>query len=252
VNGLRLHGLSRLFKLLLLLALPLGAMSDFGPKYLAIKDLKKQKAAFVQVMLPKITAANSEIIKERRFIKKFFDSYLLTYNAFAREDIIRLHTLAKKYRIKHVYDEKAYLKKIAPVPVSLVLAQAAVESAWGKSRFVELANNIFGEWTYGKKGIIPEDRPEGMTHKIKVFDTIKESVASYMLNLNRHAAYKEFRNKRALYTKSRGNFTGLDATDTMEKYSGIGEKYNELLKTIITSNRFFQFDNISAQIGMVK
>ncbi len=110
-----------------------------------------QKKAFVEVLLPKIRKANAEIEEDRRFVEEFFSKYLFTYNVYHRDDIIHMSRIAKKYRIKNLYDEKTYMARIAPVPISLVLAQAAVESAWGKSRFVELANNIFGEWTYGKK-----------------------------------------------------------------------------------------------------
>lgn len=254
MKRLRRLGAKTCFRLFFgfLAASPLCALSNFGPQYRAIEDITAQKAAFVQILLPKVHAVNLEIIKERRFVKNFFTHRLFTYNVFDREDLIRMHDLAKKYRIKHLYDEKAFMRKIAPIPVSLVLAQAAVESAWGKSRFVERANNIFGEWTYGEKGLVPDERPEGMNHKIRIFKTLKASVAAYALNLNRHRAYREFREKRQHSLLQGQNFSGMDAADTMEKYSGIGEEYNELLKEVIESNRFSQYDTISAQIGLLR
>lgn len=38
------------------------------------------------------------------------------------------------------------------------IAQALVESAMGTSRFAREANNLFGEWTWGEKGLIPDLR----------------------------------------------------------------------------------------------
>jgi len=214
----------------------------FGKEYQKLGAPKLYKKAFEETLLNKIKQANSDIIKDRVFVKKFFSRFIFTYSAFDRTKIIKLNRLAKKYRIRHLYDEKAYLKKIDTLPISLALAQAAIESAWGKSRFAREANNIFGEWTYGEKGLVPEHRTEGMHHKIKMFNTLDGSIKSYMLNLNRHAAYKEFRNKRAKYRKKWLHFGGLEAADTMEKYSGIGEKYNAIIVKTINQNGWDKFD----------
>ncbi len=78
----------------------------------------------------------------------------------------------------------------------LALVQGAIESGWGKSRFVREANNIFGHWTWGEVGLIPLGREEGKTHKIRIFRTMQSSVDAYILNLNRHYAYKSFRKAR--------------------------------------------------------
>ena len=77
---------------------------------------------------------------------------MFTYSLKSRVNLERLIKLAKKYRIKQMYNEHEYLEKIDVIPVSLVLAQSAVESAWGSSRFAREGNNIFGEWTWGKRG----------------------------------------------------------------------------------------------------
>ena len=46
----------------------------------------------------------------------------------------------KKYKLGEI---KEFLQKINTIPPSLALAQAAIESGWGKSRFTKEANNIF-------------------------------------------------------------------------------------------------------------
>ena len=39
------------------------------------------------------------------------------------------------------------------IPASIAIAQAAKESGWGTSRFALQGNALFGQWTYGDKGI---------------------------------------------------------------------------------------------------
>jgi len=224
------------------LGLNAQAYTDFKGDYQKISNTKEKKRAFVNILLPKIREANQNILNERAFVKKYFTTYLTSNNVFDRNSIIKLSHLAQKYRIKNIYNESAFLKKIAPIPTSQVLAQAAVESAWGQSRFVTLANNIFGEWTYGKEGIIPENRPEGMHHKIRIFKTLDDSIEGFMLNLNRHRAYHEFRDLRAKYEANKETFSGVISSQTMENYSGIGEAYNKLLKRTIIVNKWGQYD----------
>lgn len=219
-----------------------ASLFAFSKEYKEIRPLKKQKEAFVQILLPKIKKANEEILGDRAFVKGFFERYIFTWNEFDRESMSRLIKLKKRYKIKHLYNKDEYLQKIDTVPVALVLAQASVESAWGKSRFVELANNIFGVWTYGKKGIVPENRSEGMKHKIKVYDSLEDSIRGYMLNLNRNRAYRKFRELRAKIKSEGKKYRGVDAATTMTNYSGIGTKYNELLINMIKSNKFDKYE----------
>jgi len=218
------------------------SLFGFSEEYKKIRPISKQKAEFVKILLPKIKQANREILEDRAFVKSFFSRYIFTWNELDRESTSHLIKLKKRYKIKHLYNKKEYLHKIDKVPEALALAQASVESSWGKSRFVELANNIFGVWTYGKKGIIPENRPEGMKHKIKIYDSIDDAIAAYMLNLNRNRAYHAFRDLRAKFKAEGKKYRGVDAATTMANYSGIGTKYNDLLITMIKSNHFDRYE----------
>lgn len=208
--------------------------------YYNIKDINTQKSKFFEILKPLIKVQNQKIKKEREFVIKFFDNYYK--NPLNEEDLKKLISLAKKYRIKKIYNKDAYLKKIDTIPESLVLAQAALESGWGKSRFAKEANNLFGEWTFGKKGLIPQNREEGKNHKIRIFDSISDSIASYMLNINRHNAYKDFRTLRYEARVKNVPFTGLKAAMTMQNYSQIGKKYNSLVLSIIKKNRLYLYD----------
>lgn len=231
-----------LFLLFLLFNILKAFESGFGEDYYKIKDTKVKKTAFINILLPKIKKAEKRILSERNFIKLFFKKYIFSSSHVSRSELVRLINISKKYRIKHIYDESKYLEKIDAIPVSMVLAQSAVESAWGNSRFAKDGNNLFGEWTWGKKGIIPEGRDENATHKLRIFDSLDDSISQYMLNLNRHNSYEDFRKLRASYRSTGKKLTGIDASRTMTNYSQMREKYNSLLAKVIKSNDFLKYD----------
>jgi len=157
--------------------------------------------------------------------------------------------LDKKYHIKKDKVLETYLKKIDIIHEPLILAQAAVESAWGTSRFTKLANNIFGEWTWGKKGIIPAGRPEGKKYKIRIFDSIQDSVDSYMLNINRHYRYEDFRIARFAKRSIGKCFQGKEATNYLQAYSGIGDEYAKMLKGVINYNKMCEYSLLKDAIN---
>jgi len=230
-------------KLFIALFLPLilfGVEKKFPDWYYEISTSKEKKSAFFKILVPIVKENQERIRKERFFIKNFFNN--LKVEKPQSKDLEKINKLAKRYRIKNIYDENSFLKRVCAIPTSLVLAQAAMESGWGSSRFVKEANNIFGHWTYSEKGLIPSQRGDGKTHKIRIFDSLEDSVAAYMLNLNRHGAYAEFRNLRYLSIKSKNYFGGFEAADTMTHYSAIGKEYNTQLKNIITQNNLLRYD----------
>ncbi|MFK5881769.1 MAG: glucosaminidase domain-containing protein [Sulfurospirillum sp.] len=233
-----------LFKIFVFLFFTINSFgAGFPYYYYDIKNTHRQKKAFINILLPMIKRANKNIEKERDFIKYFFEN--AGKNSFRELDEISLAKLIhlfKKYKIKNLFDKDEYLRKIDAVPASLAIAQAAVESAWGKSRFVLEANNIFGHWTYSGKGLVPIDRAEGKTHTLRIFKTLQASVNAYVLNLNSNAAYKMFRKLRENAHKNKMIFNGLMASKAMINYSQRKEKYVKLLDAIITSNNLLYYD----------
>ena len=87
---------------------------------------------------------------------------------------------------------------VYPVNLELLLAQAALESGWGTSRFAKEANNLFGIRTWDKS--IPHLRPQGIEQwpgwGVRVFPSKCDSVKEYVRLLNEHPAYEEFRQLR--------------------------------------------------------
>ncbi|NPA73260.1 MAG: mannosyl-glycoprotein endo-beta-N-acetylglucosamidase [Epsilonproteobacteria bacterium] len=213
--------------------------------YYKIKDVPTQKKKFVEIMLPLIKKANEKTLKERKFVLNFFNKLeRCGFSCVKKDDLLRLAKLSKKYKIKNLYDKYEYLLKIDKIPESLALTQAALESAWGKSRFARYANNIFGQWTFKSKGLVPEKREEGKTHKIKIFNSLQDSVDAYVANLNRNRAYKDFRIQRYQARVLNELYKGTDAAKTMARYSELRGKYVKMISRFMTKNSFLKYDTL--------
>lgn len=211
-------------------------------EYYKIKDIKESKQYFFNYLYKLIKNENIKILNELVLVESILNSNLLSIN-FNSPSFKQLLKIKKKYRVSNLYSLNEYREKIDIVPPSMAIAQAAVESGWGKSRFIKEANNIFGHWTYNPKiGMLPEERAPGATHFIRIFKTMQDSISAYMLNLNRNLAYKEFQDKRYELRKEGKKPNGLILSQTMLKYSGIGHDYLGILKQVINKNKLLEFD----------
>ncbi len=85
---------------------------------------------------------------------------------------------------------------IYPVNLELLLAQAALESGWGNSRFARVGKNLFGIRTYDLKEphMLPSNNPKKWG--VKVYTHECDSVLNYMNILNSGSAYKKYRQLR--------------------------------------------------------
>lgn len=223
----------------------LSYAAGFPEYYYQISSSDKQKKEFIQILKPLIQKNNTKILAERAFVENFFNE--ATQKAFRKTPKDQLHglnRLAQKYRVKKLFNKKEYLKRIDAIPMALALAQAAIESGWGKSRFVREANNLFGHWTWGEKGLIPEQRDEEKNHKIRIFDSLEASVAAYALNLNRNSAYKDFRDMRYKKRRQGERLSGYEAAQSMLYYSQKREEYIQMLEQIMRNNDLSKHDRI--------
>ena len=123
------------------------------------------------------------------------------------------------------------------IPAGLALGQAAYESGYGTSRIAVEGNALFGQWTYGGKGLVPEQQRKNLgDHRIAAFDWPFDSVRGYFINLMSHPAYEDFRHLRA-ELRARGEpLTSMALADGLIKYSERGQEYVDTLKGIIRVN----------------
>jgi Bax protein len=135
------------------------------------------------------------------------------------------------------------LLKVDVIPASIVLAQAANESAWGTSRFALEGNNVFGQWCFVEGcGIVPNRRVEGATHEVKSFDTIEDAIESYFLNINSHRLYIGFRQERARLRQLGQSLDPFLLVQELGRYSQRGENYIDEVQTMIRQNDLRQRD----------
>ena len=89
------------------------------------------------------------------------------------------------------------LHKYERIPTELIIAQAVLESNYGKSRFAKQGNNLFGirTWNLKEKHIKPFDTND-QTFGIKVFESKCSCVRYYIKILNNSAAFADFRKMR--------------------------------------------------------
>lgn len=212
----------------------------------AMKQPAERKAVFLRLMLPLILAANERVLRQRAQILLFQAKRAAGLPLNGRQEQ-RLAAIAAEYRA----DAKALdrlLAKVDAVPPSLALAQAAIESGWGTSRFIVEGNAPFGQWTSGAhEGLVPKNRDPGKTHKIRRFKHLIDSVHSYLRNLNTHRAYRTFRAQRSQFRTAGKRLDGSALVSALGAYSETKDHYIELLRNVIRINNLKSLDG--ARLG---
>ncbi|MGC6497587.1 MAG: glucosaminidase domain-containing protein [Candidatus Puniceispirillaceae bacterium] len=199
--------------------------------------VKRQKEAFINMLLPLILAANDEIRQRRQAIIR----------AAENGDMSSLEKWARLYRIK-TKDmpadriESELLRRADIIPVSLALAQAAIESGWGTSRFAVKGNALFGQWAWDQSAGLKPIEASNSRAVVRSFPNLFGSVRAYMHNLNTHSEYARFRDRRSLLSGRKRNDLGTKLSVFLDGYAEIGFEYVEKIQTIIRSNDLGQFE----------
>jgi len=218
------------------------------PSDLDTLSISLKKKAFLHSLLPAALMANAEIAKERETLLSIIAKIPIPFSNFTfsglqkswqkfvdKDEINFLKGLTRKYRTRR---PEKLLKRVNVIPVSLILAQGALESSWGTSRFTKEGNSLFGLWTWRENGLVPINRDEGKNHKVEAYDSIFASLSKYTLTLNRLDAYADFRTIR---TKS---FDPYDLAEGLQLYSERGMDYVNDIKKVISSNDLTDFDEV--------
>ena len=104
------------------------------------------------------------------------------------------------------------------VVIIVSVAQAALESDWGKSRFAQLGNNFYG--------IVETDPTEphmralhDINVRVKIYGRKCESVADYITMLNSSSFFKEYREIRLKQFIGGGEVDIDDLVDALRSYA---------------------------------
>jgi Bax protein len=197
----------------------------------------QRKQVFFDFLRPVVRDQNAAILADRRlFVTLAADAEHGWY------DRLRWRYLLGRYRVEETLDRKeqqAQLsRRIRELPESLVLAQAAKESAWGRSRFARQGNALFGERCFTEGcGILPGARAAGAIHEVEAFASIADSVESYLLNLNSHERYNDLRAERQRLIDAGQPVTGAALAPFTTAYSERREAYTREIVDLIRHNR---------------
>ncbi len=217
-----------------------------------IEDISIRKRVFINSLLPHALYVRQETLFKRSRLESILDKINcfpedIDFNTrsdaesqcswsdfLAANEIRFIRNLCKDYRTSTAEE---LLERVDAIPTSLILAQGALESSWGSSRFTREGNSLFGMWTWKNKGIIPSQREAGKTHRVKVYENVLDSVRSYQLTLNRLGPYDYLRQLR-LNTDD-----PLILAEGLTLYSARGAAYVEDIKNVILSNDLQKYDS---------
>ncbi len=195
---------------------------------------KKRMQKFTDMMLPSILLARKKMLLERQNILELSAA---VQNGLATEhDSISLEKIKKQFKSRTI-DE--VLKRLHPHPVSIILAQAAIESGWGTSRFCKEANNIYGIWSYNskEKRIKASESRDGNNIYLRKYDSLFDSTYDYLITIARANAYRQFREAR-LHSDNPYRLIWY-----LSNYSEKRYEYVRTLRNVIEFNDLHKYDS---------
>ena len=195
------------------------------PKEVVI-DVSAKKQRFLEQMVPVVERVHGELVQRFEDVEQWLESG-------SRQEAIA--KLKREYRTD---TDSELLRALKPHPPSVVLAQAAMESAWGTSRFFVEANNVFGIWSFNKNEprIAAGERRGDKTIWVRKYTSLEESVRDYYRLLGRSGAFEEFRKLRMQTSDP------YELVKKLDRYSEKKHAYGEELAAVIRYNKFTRFD----------
>jgi len=200
----------------------------------------ERKTRFFRYLRPLVEAENARILADRERLSRLAGQ--AARDRLSWLDRRRLRTLADDYDVPYVGVHPTtvvaqLLLRADAVPVSLALAQAAKESGWGTSRFAREGFALFGERCFEAGcGMVPRARRAGLKHEVTRFDSVREAVSGYIMNLNTHRDYEAFRQMRAQLRNQASPHPGIDLAGTLVSYSERREAYIREIRQMIRFN----------------
>ena len=181
-----------------------------------------------------------------------FTACILAISLFAIVDTANAAEIKTTNKTMFVYSLNSCIKdlnKTIPIekqiPSELIVAQAVIETAWGKSRIADEANNLFGIRTWNQKekhlllmpdSIDPAFKTVWPGWGVRVYETKCDSVKDYMRIINEVFAYAEFREMRG-----DGETDALVLARTLKRWAA-EDHYTDLIEDVIKYNLRGKYD----------
>lgn len=207
-------------------------------KLMELEDVQERKRCLISTLLPLALKANEKILQQRAVIEHMKQRVPW----ITPEERRILDALAEMYLVKpdtsdQMIDE--LLSRVDILPASLILAQAAIESGWGTSRFSLEGNNVFGLRTLSAYGMIPKDKDTDQGFSVSVFDDLQSCIDYYIWTINTHPKYEELRRLRSLCPRPYDSFS---LAQGLRNYSELGDQYVRKVEELISCNGLKDYD----------
>jgi Bax protein len=194
-------------------------------------SVSQRKIEFINIMLPAVLAVKAKLDMNREKVIALENKPTLS-----QSDKIFLGKLENKYKTHNL---KVLTKRLRTFPTSIVLAQAAIESGWGTSRFFQEANNPFGMWSFSDSHarVKALSGRAGKHVYLRKFNTLQASIEAYYTLLATGRTFQDFRNLKMETDQP------LKLIQALNSYSERGTAYVNDLASVIVSNKLQQYDH---------
>lgn len=194
----------------------------------ALDSIDLRKAVFIKTLLPLLLMENERILADRARLEEI----LAAGRGADPADRQWVADLAERFGVEPT-QTRELLRRVDAVPVSLAIAQAAIETGWGTSRVAQAGQALFGQMVFRS----PDD--DG---KVRKFEQLEHAVQAYAENLNTHRAYAEFRRAREQARRDNPAAADLTAPDGytlaqhLRRYSERGMDYVREVRSLMRVN----------------
>lgn len=214
---------------------PTRAIAYTSVVSLAKLPVADKKQRFIALLLPAILISKQKHQQQRQKL----DKILATDHPTNLEQT----WLNRQMALYDVETPSQLKQRMINLPNSLILAQAALETGWGSSRFFVKANNVFGIWSFDpdEKRMMASQQREGKKIYVKRYDSLLGAIDDYFLTLGRGSAYKELRQA------ARKTQNSQQLIRHLHRYSELGEDYIQRLDSLIRHNNLKQYDSYHLQ-----
>lgn len=201
--------------------------------------LAEAKIKFISAVLPSVLISKFEIEQNAKRIGKLHNKIRWT-----KADSLFYNKIKSRYRARDMND---LLVRMKTPPVSIVLAQAAVESGWGKSRIFIKANNVFGVWSFNED----EPRIAALVKRgnkkvyLRSYATMSQSVTNYFEIIGRARSFSKLR--EALATTD----DPMLIVPYLKNYSERSIAYTKQLESLMVNSNLIQYDRFVIDPGYI-
>jgi len=194
----------------------------------ALDSSDLRKAVFIKTLLPLLLMENERILADRARLQDI----LAVGPAADPADREWVADLAERFGVEPT-QPRELLRRVDAIPVSLAIAQAAIETGWGTSRVAQAGQALFGQMVF---------RSADDDGKVRKFEQLEHAVQAYAENLNTHRAYAEFRRAREQARRDNPAAADMTAPDGytlaqhLRRYSERGMDYVREVRSLMRVN----------------